>query len=767
MGSLTRRALLAAAAVGLGTTLGLARLSRFRASAPDPGDQRIALGDLTLVVQADPWNVSVLAPDGRPLWAEAAAQPLMFASDTGTISAARRLVSVQMLADGRIHLVARTDSPDGSALVLEAEALTPRSVRLTITPDTQQTIVAIGGGVVCQPDERFVGLGECFDSVDQHGHEVEIWAQDRRVANYGTSSYAPLPVVFSSGGYGFALERFERAHFDLATEAPDRWSWSQSAHSVSIVITHGPSLRDLVQQNALRTGLPPLPAIWAFGVWKTSVGGQERVLDEMRRLRELRVPVSAVFAYDAVDANANIGWPSVTFGGREAGPYPDHRAYTTALHALGLKALNYFTADFHLDRPNFAEPSSHGFLVRRRDGRVYLHPAFNVGWVDFTDPDAVVWWSQPWRRALVDLGYDGGMLDLGELLPMDAVLADGTTGLETHNHYPLLYAEAAWQIAHRLRADGDVALIARSAALGAQRFASGHWNGDAVMRWTGPDGLASMVPAGVSFGLSGIPFWHAEVAGYVQTDLSHAAERELWLRWLQLATWTALLRDHLGDHPRDPVDVWSDAGTLAAFEQAARVHSRLVPYLYSLAAQATRDGLPLMRHLALEVPDDPRSWTETQTYFLGPTFLVAPVVEPGVSTRRLYLPAGDWVDYWRGTLHRGGREVSVSAPIDGPGPPVFARAGAIVPLAADHDTLVPSASPDIRTWTGDLVVQVMPGSPPASGSAFELYDGTQLRWSGSALTVTDNPIPRRLELRLPNGSAHSIQLTGPSAVLET
>src|SRR5262249_49348666 len=197
---------------------------------------------------------------------------------------------------------------------------------------------------------------------------------------------------------------------------------------------------------------------------------------------------------------------------------------------------------------------------------------------------------------------DGGMLDLGELIPADSLLGDGTSGLQSHNRYPLLYAKAAWQLASAVRTDGDFALLLRSGAPGAQRSQSAQWDGYAGMRGQGPDGLQSMIRAALSLGLSGFPYWHTEVAGYVQADLSHDQERELWLRWLQLATWTSLLRDHLGDHPRQPIDVWLDEGTLSAFRQAARVHASLLPYLYSVAAEASRTGLPIMRYLALEAP---------------------------------------------------------------------------------------------------------------------------------------------------------------------
>jgi alpha-D-xyloside xylohydrolase len=173
-----------------------------------------------------------------------------------------------------------------------------------------------------------------------------------------------------------------------------------------------------------------------------------------------------------------------------------------------------------------------------------------------------------------------------------------------------------------------------------------------------------------------------------------------------------------------------------------------------------------MRYMPLEVPDDPRAWAEEQSYFLGPTFLVAPVVESGATSRTVYLPRGEWVDYWRGTIFSGGKEVTVPAPLDGSGPPVFARAGAIVPLAAEYDSLVPTDDPRIRTWTGDLVIRVMPSGPTGSReSSFTLYDGTQLKWNGSTLQIESNPTPRSIELRAPDGRVVVQRVDGASALI--
>src|SRR6266851_5292130 len=762
---LSRRAFLVLGGAALGAIAGLAEITVI-SHQQRPEEQRISLGEMTLVVEVDPWRMSLRGPSGEVVWDEAADDTLSYQTLDGHTRRAVRLLSVANVGDDGVQLVAETDEPAAGAIVVEVLALGPRTFRLRVTPNSTSEVASVGGALISPPDERFVGFGERFDGVDQRGRRVETWAADRRVAGYGASTYAPVPSLLSSRGYGFTLERFERSRFDLAARRPDRWAWQQDAPAASVVVTYGPGLRDVLARNAEYAGLPPLPPPWLFGVWKTSVGGAEQVTAEMIRLRELKVPVSAVFTFDAVDSEANIGWPIVTFGGREAGAYPNPADFTATLHRRGFKVLNYFTADFHLDRPNYQEPALHGFLVKHQDGRAYVHRDFQVAWLDYTDPDALVWWGASWRSALSGLGYDGGMLDLGELIPGDAALADGTSGLQTHNRYPLLYARSAWQAASKERPDGDFALLIRSGALGMQRFQSSQWNGDAMMRWEGPDGLQSMVPAALSAGLSGFPYWHAEVAGYVQADLAHDDERELWLRWLQLATWTSLLRDHLGDHQRSPIDVWFDQGTLNAFRLAARVHASLLPYLYSVAAEASHTGLPVMRYLAMEVPDDPRAWQEDQSYFLGPSFLVAPVVEPGATTRKVYLPPGEWVDYWRGTLYSGGQEVTVPAPLDGSGPPVFARAGAIIPLAPAYDSLVPAATPDIRTWTGDLVIRVMPSGPVGQReSAFQLYDGTQLHWTGSALEITGNAISRNVELRTPDGRQIIQQVTGATATL--
>src|SRR5437773_12381011 len=133
-------------------------------------------------------------------------------------------------------MIAETDDPLGGSIALELRPLGARAFRMRLTPDTQRTVASLGGAVDSSSDERFVGFGERFDTVNQRGHAVDIWAEERRVANYGTTSYAPLSLLVSSRGYGVTLERFERARFDLAADKTDRWSWQQDAPAASIVL---------------------------------------------------------------------------------------------------------------------------------------------------------------------------------------------------------------------------------------------------------------------------------------------------------------------------------------------------------------------------------------------------------------------------------------------------------------------------------------------------------------------------------------------------
>ncbi len=730
---------------------------------PPSTDERtleLRIGELVARVERDPWRMTLLDPLERPFWrgrgVDSAVPPAPFGyrDAAGAWWRLTRLISHQSAGD-TVRLVAATDEPNGRTAQIELRSLGPRTVRVTFSLSDPSWVASVSQSVEVAHDERFLGFGERFDGVDQRGRRIELWAQDRRDVGFGASTYAPIPFFVSSRGYSFALESDARARFDVAASDTATLSWELDRPSASYVLSYGPSPRDLVQQHAQLTGLPPLPPVWAFGVWKTAIGGEQEVLRDAARLRAEGVPVSALLVYDVRDDEAYLGWPFVGFGKRRPGQYPDPRRLTDRLHAGGFKVLGYKNADLHVARPTRPTPATESFLVRTPDGHPYVHPHHRVAWVDFTNPAAVSWWSGLWRRALADLGFDGGMLDLGELVPEDAHYADGTTGIATHNRYLGLYAKSSFEAAQAARGD-DFVVFARSASRGAQRYQSLQWSGDQLITWD-RDGIQGLVPAALSMGISGFPYWHPEVAGFLGVGLPAPSERELWFRWLQLGAMTPLLRDAYGEHQGNPVEVWSDRETIAAFRAHARLHNSLVPYLHSQARIASETGLPIMRHLALSAPNDPRAWAEEQSYTLGDDLLVAPVVEEGARLRTLYLPPGQWVDWWSGQPWEGGRVITVDAPLDRV--PLLARAGAILPLATDFDTLAPVPDGSVKRWDGGLVIRVVaPATTDVAArrlpaTTFRLYDGTLFTSSPTADSLTfsaeNAPGERDFELRLP------------------
>lgn len=150
---------------------------------------------------------------------------------------------------------------------------------------------------------------------------------------------------------------------------------------------------------------------------------------------------------------------------------------------------------------------------------------------------------------------------------------------------------------------------------------------------------------------------------------------------MQLGALHPIMRDHLGDKCNGAIDLWSTPATLAAFRRYATLHQSLVPYLYRLALEAATAGRPVMRPVALVSPDDPRASRDEFTYLLGEDLLVAPVVEAGARHRQLYMPEGEWIDWWEGRPYRGPDLVTVAAPLDRI--PLFRRAGAVLPGHAD------------------------------------------------------------------------------------
>jgi len=465
---------------------------------------------------------------------------------------------------------------------------------------------------------------------------------------------------------------------------------------------------------------------------------------------------------------------------REA--FPDPEGLIRRIHGLGLKLTLWEHPYISIESTLFEEGRKKGFLVLRPDGGVHIidyglslaprpdgrvrlagpKETWNapVAIIDLTNPAARAWF-QGLHRPLFRQGVDAFKTDFGEDIPEDARFHDGRTGREMHNLYPLLYNAAVFEVTAEEKGRGLV--WSRSGTAGSQRYPVG-WSGDPA---SDRASLAATIRGGLSAGMSGLALWSHDIGGY-----RGVPDPELYVRWAQFGLLSSHSRMH-GDSPREPWHFGDEA--LAIVRKFARLRYRLFPYIRSAALEARDTGLPVLRALPLAFPEDPNAAAWDHEYMFGPSFLVAPVIrslsemevlKQGLSPRGtvplasrgtpsfpVYLPPGDWFDYWTGRLEHGPAVVEAAAPLDIV--PMFVRAGAIVPMMRAAE----------RIPTG-LVDPLELALYPRGSSSYTLIEeegrtefrlepakrGYSLEWSG--------PISRKLLVRVGRGK---ISATSPSA----
>lgn len=555
---------------------------------------------------------------------------------------------------------------DGASMWTERPAVGRAVVHLQAAPGAATVTVRLAA----DPAERFFGLGERFGSFDLRGQVLSNWSADGMGRPGVATTYAPMPYLISERGYALHLDTTAAAVFDLSGH--DAVTITAQVPALDVEVFTGPDPATVLQAHAVLVGLPPVPPSWGLGVWKSLIGGADRVRADTDALLGAGVPLDAVWVYDARDDLSGFGWSWPIYGPLSTGDYPDPRAFVDSLHARGLAVLGYLTPFVVLGRPGYAEAAARGYLVTGPGGAVDHEPwqgTDHRAYLDFTNPEATAWWEDRVRHGLTDVGFDGAMQDYGEGAPVDARYASGVPGTLVHNEYPVLYAQAVRDAAQSVKPDATV-FFARSGYTGSQSAVTGRFTGDQTRTWDTRTGLGSVLAGMLNGSLSGWPYWGPDIGGFF--DGTGARDTALWTRWVQLGALSPVMRDMLGAQA-DPVGVQSNPATLATFRGYALLHHALEPYLHQLALQAHATGMPLVRPLWLTDPTDRTAWSISDQYLLGPDLLVAPVTTPSTTNRAVWLPAGQWRDYWTGDSLSGPGWVNAAAPVGHI--PLYVRAG--------------------------------------------------------------------------------------------
>ncbi|MEK0317693.1 glycoside hydrolase family 31 protein [Cohnella sp. 56] len=566
--------------------------------------------------------------------------------------------------------------------------------------------------------DRFYGFGEKAGFLDKRGERLTMWNTDVYAPHNPETQelYVSIPYYMTlRGGRAFGLFFFNTHRTEFNLRGEDDYYFRAEGGQLDYFFFAGPAPKDVVAQYTALTGRMPLPPRWTLGYQQSrySYETADEVREMVRRFRAGGIPLDVVY----LDIHYMYGYRVFTFDPER---FPDPGGLIAELRALGVRVVPIVDPGVKADPAYrvFRDGVRQGRFCKYLDGQLFYGQVWpeRSAFPDFTDEAVRAWWGDE-HRYYAELGVEGIWNDMNEpsvfneskTMDLDVMHDnDGrpATHRELHNTYGYQMSRATYEGMKRQLGGRRPFVLTRAGFAGIQRYAA-VWTGDNRSFW---EHLELCVPMCLNLGLSGVALCGADVGGF-----AHDSHGELLERWSQLGAFMPFYRNH-SEMKSIRQEPWSfGARTEQVVRRYVQLRYRWLPYLYSLFAEASRTGIPAMRPLLLEYPDDERAQAASDQFMLGGSVLVAPVVRPRTDTRLVYLPAGGWVNYWTEERLEGGRYVIADAPHDII--PLFVKEGAILPLASDR--LSTEESPQ----TLELHVY-----PPRAGdtSVFDLYedDGT-------------------------------------------
>ena len=473
-------------------------------------------------------------------------------------------------------------------------------------------------------DEMIFGCGESATGLNKAGQKVNLFVTDPQGPETD-QMYKPIPFFMSNRGYGMFMHTSAPVTCDFGATYIGLNKMFMGDENLDLFVFFGEP-KDILDEYTDLVGKPGMPPLWSFGTWMSRITyfSEKEGYDVAANIRKNKYPCDVI--------HFDTGWFDVDWQcdykfseNRFQNPQQMLKDLRSQGFHVCLWQLPYFTPKNRY----FSELIEKDMYVKNGNGELPYEDVV----LDFSNPETVKWYQDK-LAGLLNIGVSAIKVDFGEAAPLNGIYASGKSGWYEHNLYPVRYDMAVSEITKKLH--NENIMWARAAWAGSQRYPL-HWGGDAATTNTG---LLGTLRAGLSFGSH-------DMGGFVKST-----PEDLYCRWIPFGFLTSHTRAH-GAPPTEPW-LYDSKRVQDVFRKSAEMKYRLMPYVYAQAKECTEKGLPMLRALFVEFPDDPGAWKVDDEYLFGSQILVAPLLESGMTGRTVYLPEGKWIDYQTEKVYEGG-----------------------------------------------------------------------------------------------------------------
>lgn len=598
--------------------------------------------------------------------------------------------------------------PDGTTLIAkEYDSATNRNMAWLTNGST--IIDKVEDHFYTPATEEFYGFGEHYNTFRKRGNDVDTYVYNQ-YKNQNEKTYMAIPYFLNTNGYGIYVNSTYYSKFRLATERTDMYSFTantggSSTSMLDYYFIYGNNLKGVESNYSAITQKPTMLPKWAFGLWMSANewDRQSEVTTAMNNAINSKIPATAVVLEQWSDENTFYIFNDATYTAKPGsqsflysdftfpagGRWPNPASMATDVHNNGMKLVLWqvpiqkYTSYAYQQKDNDeAYMIAQNYAVGNGSGGQYRLPVGtwfgNSLLLDYTNTAAKNWWMAKRSYLFDGVGIDGFKTDGGEMVwGRWNTFSNGKKGDEMRNQYPNDYIKAYNDYAHSKKADSvSFSRAGTTGSQGNQIF----WSGD--MESTFP-AFQQAVLAGMTANMSGVPFWSWDLAGFTGTYPT----AELYKRATEMAAFAPIMQFHSEasapstSEERSPWNAQARTGDntiISHFAKYTNTRMNLLPYIFSEAKKTSNTGVPMMRAMVLDYPTDSNTYGLTAQYMFGDNLLVAPVVNQGETNKSIYLPQGDWIDFWWGSQRPGGRTISYYASVDDL--PVFVKSGSILPM---------------------------------------------------------------------------------------